>query len=88
METFFLKKKTKTERKDKHAKTNKAVKVPNKRVKIQTKQKFQILVFKGGHRQRKQKKEKENTCGRNEKTRRKKETTDEQMDEQKGDIKR
>ena len=34
-------------------------------------QKFQILVFKGGHRQRKHKKEKENTCGRNEKTRRK-----------------
>ena len=52
-------------------------------------QKFQILVFKGGHGQRKHKKEKENTCGRNEKTRReKKETTDEQMDEQIGDIQR
>ena len=62
MKTFFQKK-NKTKRKDKHAKTNKAVKVPNKRVKIQTMQKFQILVLKEGHRQRKQKKEKENTCG-------------------------
>ena len=41
------------------------------------------LFFKGGHGQRKQKKERENTCDRNEKTRRKKETTDEQMYEQK-----
>ena len=40
------------------------------------------LFFKGGHGQRKQKKEQENTCDRNEKTRRKKETTDEQMYEQ------
>ena len=33
---------------------------------------FQILVLKGSHRQRKHKKEKENTCDRNEKTRREK----------------
>ena len=33
---------------------------------------FQMRVLERGHRQRKQKKEKENTCGRNEKTRRKK----------------
>ena len=59
MKLFFWKKKT--ERKDKHAKTNKAVKVPNKRVKRQTMQKFQILVLTRGHRQRKQKKEKGNT---------------------------
>ena len=71
-ENFFLKRKNKTKRKDKHAKTNKAVKVPNKRVKIQTMQKFQIRVLERGHTQRKHKKEKENTCGRNEKTRREK----------------
>ena len=51
-------------------------------------QKFQTLVLKEGHRQRKQTKEKENPCGRNEKTRRKKRKTDEEMDEQKGDLKR
>ena len=33
---------------------------------------FQMRVLERGHRQRKQKKEKENTCGRNEKTRREK----------------
>ena len=54
-ETFL--EKNKTERKDKHARTNKAVKVPNTRAKRQTMQKFQTLVSKGGHRQRKQKKE-------------------------------
>ena len=32
-------------------------------------QKFQTLVLKEGHRQRKETKEKENPCGRNEKTR-------------------
>ena len=45
------------------------LKVPNQRVKRQTMQKFQTLVLKEGHRQRKQTKEKENPCGRNEKTR-------------------
>ena len=50
-------------------------------------QKFQTLVLKEGHRQRKQTKEKENPCGRNEKTRSEKKT-DEEMDEQKGDLKR
>ena len=45
------------------------LKVPNKREKTQTMQKFQTLVLKEGHRQRKQTKEKENPCGRNEKTR-------------------
>ena len=63
------------------------LKVPNKREKTQTMQKFQTLVLKEGHRQRKQTKEKENPCGRNEKTRREKKT-DEEMDEQKGDLKR
>ena len=48
-----------------------------------------MRVLERGHRQRKQKKEKENTCGRNEKTRsEKKRKTDEEMDEQKGDLKR
>ena len=43
------------------------LKVPNKRVKRRTMQKFQTLVFKEDHRQRKQTKEKENPCDRNEK---------------------
>ena len=38
-------------------------------------QKFQIRVLERGHTQRKHKKEKENTCGRNEKTRREKRDT-------------
>ena len=46
------------------------LKVPNKSVQRQTMQRFQIHGLKGGHRQRKQKKEKENQCGRNERTRR------------------
>ena len=46
------------------------LKVPNKRVKRQTMQKFQTLVLKEGHRQRKQTKRKgKNPCDRNEKTR-------------------
>ena len=52
-------------------------------------QKFQTLVSKEGHRQRKQTQEKENPCDRNEKTRsEKKKKTDEEMDEQKGDLKK
>ena len=47
-----------------------------------------MRVLERGHRQRKQKKEKEHTCGRNEKTRRKKRKTDEPMDELKEDTKR
>ena len=48
-----------------------------------------MRVLERGHRQRKQKKEKENTCGRNEKTRsEKKRQTDETMDELKEDTKR
>ena len=46
-----------------------------------------MRVLERGHSQRNQKKEKENTCGRNEKTRSEKKT-DEEMDEQKGDLKR
>ena len=72
---FFYDKK-KTDRKDKHAKTKKHEKVPNQKVKSQKMQKIQILAFKRGHRQRKQE--------RKRKTHGIEETTDEQMDEQKG----
>ena len=65
----------KTERKDEHAKTYKFVKMSQKkRKKLLEMQKCQIRVSKRSHRQREQED--------------KKETTDEQIDEQKEDIKR
>ena len=58
----------KTERKDKHAKTFKFEKMSNKNGFFFEKRSFKY-VSKGSHRQRKQKKGKENKCNRNEKTR-------------------
>ena len=67
-----MKKKTTRPRERTNMQKQIKLKVPNKRVKRQTMQKFQTLVLEEGHRQRKQTKEKENPCGRNEKTRREK----------------
>ena len=72
MEVFL---KNKTERKDKHAKTchfcfrKKKTRRGKKRPEVR---KFPHTCFKGGHRQRKRKKEKENTCGKTEKNKKRK----------------